>query len=86
MKKIIIFGVCLFFNFGCSKPISGFLTGSGHNPDDNVSSIAFSKVSPGANMCTGLEVTTRFAVTTFEKTAYGTAVKSKFSFHRTRQN
>lgn len=87
---LLLFAITLTIT-GCGKQISDFVTGGDKRPGDDADlpSVSTSnpigvKVSPGANLVSGAQVESRFAITPSQRTAKGSQIKNKFTFHQNR--
>jgi len=91
MKRLGAFLVLMLFLTSCSQQIADFvrgvpgrIVGDDILPSTSTNHPIGTKISPGANIATGTQVSSRFAITPTERTAQGTYVKARFSFHQNR--
>jgi hypothetical protein len=92
MKKHFFLLTLFLMLTGCGRQIENFvgsevpLPGSADLPSQSTSQPNAIKISPGANLVTGAQVQSRFAITPSQVTAQGAQVKTTFSLHQNRPN
>lgn len=91
MRAILLLFTIILTITGCGKQITEFVNGGDKRPGDaadlpsaSTSNPIGVKVSPGANLVSGAQVESRFAITPSQRTAKGTQIKNRFTFHQNR--